>query len=40
MTETLPFDAVRELDVDGTTYKMADLRALEEQGLCDLARSR
>ncbi|MGB9960796.1 aconitate hydratase AcnA (plasmid) [Halobacterium sp. MBLA0001] len=36
MTDTLPFDAVRELDVDGTTYKMADLRALEEQGLCDL----
>ncbi|WP_424013267.1 aconitate hydratase AcnA (plasmid) [Halorubrum xinjiangense] len=36
MTDTLPFDAVRELDVDGTTYKMADLRALEEHGLCEL----
>ncbi|WP_178915441.1 aconitate hydratase AcnA [Natronomonas gomsonensis] len=36
MTDTLPFDAVRELDVDGTTYKMANLRALDEQGLCDL----
>ena len=36
VTGTLPFDAVRELDVGGTTYKMADLRVLEEQGLCDL----
>ncbi|WP_436925029.1 aconitate hydratase AcnA [Halosimplex amylolyticum] len=36
MTETLPFDAVRELEVEGTTYKMADLRALEAEGLCDL----
>jgi len=36
VTDTLPFDAVRELDVGGTTYKMADLRVLEEQGLCDL----
>jgi aconitate hydratase len=36
VTERLPFDAVRELEVDGTTYKMADLQVLEEQGLCDL----
>lgn len=36
ITDTLPFDAVRELDVDGTTYKTADLRVLEQQGLCDL----
>ncbi|SFR87342.1 aconitase [Halomicrobium zhouii] len=35
MTE-VPFDAVRELDVDGTTYRMADLTVLEDEGLCDL----
>ncbi|WP_336133590.1 aconitate hydratase AcnA [Natronomonas amylolytica] len=31
-----PFNAIREFEVDGTTYKMADLTVLEEQGLCDL----
>jgi aconitate hydratase len=36
VTDRLPFDAVRELDVDGTTYKMADLQVLEAEGLCDL----
>ncbi|WP_440769095.1 aconitate hydratase AcnA [Natronorubrum sp. DTA28] len=29
-------DAIRELEHDGETYKMADLTVLEEQGLCDL----
>jgi aconitate hydratase len=36
MSETDPFGAVRELTVDGDSYKMADLTVLEEQGLCDL----
>ncbi|MFC7059517.1 aconitate hydratase AcnA [Halovenus salina] len=36
MSETDPFGAVRELTVDGESYKMADLTVLEEQGLCDL----
>ncbi len=31
-----PFDAIREIEVDGTSYSMADLTVLEEQGLCDL----
>ncbi|WP_435094267.1 aconitate hydratase AcnA [Halorubrum sp. N11] len=31
-----PFGAIREFEVDGTTYKMADLTVLEEEGLCDL----
>ncbi|AFK18238.1 aconitate hydratase AcnA [Haloferax mediterranei ATCC 33500] len=30
------FGAIREFEHDGTTYKMADLTVLEEQGLCDL----
>jgi aconitate hydratase len=33
---TGPFDAVRELEVEGTSYKIADLTVLEEEGLCDL----
>jgi len=32
----VPFDAVRELEVGGTTYRMADLTVLEDEGLCDL----
>ncbi|QLC35437.1 aconitate hydratase (plasmid) [Halarchaeum sp. CBA1220] len=31
-----PFNAIREFEADGTTYKMADLTVLEEQGLCEL----
>jgi aconitate hydratase len=31
-----PFDAVREFEHDGETYRMADLTALEEAGLCEL----
>ncbi|WP_423751790.1 aconitate hydratase AcnA [Salinirarus marinus] len=31
-----PFGAIREFEAGGTTYKMADLTVLEEQGLCDL----
>ncbi len=38
MAESDPFGAVRELDVGGSTYKMADLTVLEEQGLCELDR--
>ncbi len=29
-------EVVRELEFDGTTYRMADLTVLEEQGLCEL----
>ena len=38
MVERDPFDAIREFESDGTTYRMADLTALEEQGLCELDR--
>ena len=31
-----PFGAIREFEHDGTTYRMADLTALEDAGLCDL----
>jgi aconitate hydratase len=31
-----PFNAIREFEADGTTYKMADLTVLEEEGLCEL----
>src|SRR6056297_2729772 len=36
MTESDPFGAIREFEHDGETYKMADLTALEEEGLCEL----
>ncbi|MGA9403349.1 aconitase family protein, partial [Haladaptatus sp.] len=36
MSRKAPFDAVREFEVDGTSYKMADLTVLEDEGLCDL----
>ncbi len=36
MSDDVPFDAVRELEVDGESYKMADLTVLEEEGICDL----
>jgi aconitate hydratase len=38
MTETDPFGAIREVDIEDETYKMADLTALEEAGLCELDR--
>ena len=38
MADPDPFDAIRELEVDGTAYRMADLTALEEAGLCELDR--
>ncbi|MFO7928032.1 aconitase family protein, partial [Natronomonas sp.] len=33
-----PFDAIREVELDGASYKMADLTVLEEEGLCELDR--
>src|SRR6056297_856398 len=36
MTESDPFGAIREFEHDGETYKMADLTALEDEGLCEL----
>jgi aconitate hydratase len=33
-----PFDAIREFEFDGDAYRMADLTALEEAGLCELDR--
>ncbi|TQQ78780.1 aconitate hydratase, partial [Halonotius terrestris] len=38
MAETDPFDAIREFEFDGDAYRMADLTALEEAGLCELDR--
>ncbi|WP_276254617.1 aconitate hydratase AcnA [Halomontanus rarus] len=38
MSEENPFGAIRDLEVDGTTYRMADLTVLEEEGLCELDR--
>jgi aconitate hydratase len=38
MSDTDPFDAIRELEVDGTAYRMADLTALEDAGLTELDR--
>ncbi len=35
MPERNPFDAIRDVEVDGTSYKMADLSALESAGLVD-----
>ncbi|HKJ57680.1 MAG TPA: aconitate hydratase [Halobacteriales archaeon] len=31
-----PFDAIRDFEHDGETYRMADLTALEDAGLCEL----
>jgi aconitate hydratase len=36
MADADPFDAIRELDHGGETYRMADLTALEDAGLCEL----
>ncbi|WP_458210079.1 aconitate hydratase AcnA [Haladaptatus sp. NG-SE-30] len=33
-----PFGAIRETEIDGSTYKMADLTVLEDKGLCDLSK--
>ncbi|WP_336359265.1 aconitate hydratase AcnA [Haladaptatus sp. ZSTT2] len=33
-----PFGAIREFEHDGTTYKMADLTVLEDEGICDPSR--
>ncbi|WP_254545666.1 aconitate hydratase [Halomarina pelagica] len=38
MTGDSPLGATRELDVDGTTYRIADLTALEDAGICELDR--
>ena len=31
-----PRDAIREFEYDGSSFKMADLTVLEQQGLCEL----
>ncbi|MFB6160935.1 MAG: aconitate hydratase AcnA [Haloferacaceae archaeon] len=36
MTGAGPFDAVRELEFEGSSYRVADLTVLEDEGLCDL----
>ncbi|ELZ74847.1 aconitate hydratase [Haloferax larsenii JCM 13917] len=36
MVDSDPFGAIREFEHGDTTYKMADLTVLEEQGLCEL----
>jgi len=36
MTTPDPFDAIRNFEHGGTSYKMADLTALEDAGLCEL----
>ena len=33
-----PFDALRDIEIGGESYRMADLTVLEEQGLCELDR--
>ncbi|KAB1192407.1 aconitate hydratase AcnA [Haloferax sp. MBLA0076] len=38
MGDSDSFGAIREFEHGGTTYKMADLTVLEEQGLCELDR--
>ncbi|KTG20245.1 aconitate hydratase [Haloferax profundi] len=38
MSDSDSFGAIREFEHGGTTYKMADLTVLEEQGLCELDR--
>ncbi|WP_256300276.1 aconitate hydratase AcnA [Haloarchaeobius salinus] len=36
MSDTDPRDAIREFEYDGSSFKMADLTVLEDQGLCEL----
>jgi aconitate hydratase len=38
MSNPDPLDAIREFEFDGSTYRMADLTALEERGICELDR--
>jgi aconitate hydratase len=38
MSRDDPFDAVREFEFRGTSYKVADLTALEDEGLVELSR--
>ena len=38
MPDPDPFDAIRQFEFDGSSYRMADLTALEEAGLCELDR--
>ena len=38
MEASAPFDAVTDVEVGGESYRMADLRALEDAGLCELER--
>ncbi|WP_313696108.1 aconitate hydratase AcnA [Halorarum halobium] len=38
MSNPNPFDAVRQFEFGGSSYRMADLTALEEAGLCELDR--
>ncbi|WP_435335887.1 aconitate hydratase [Haloarchaeobius sp. TZWWS8] len=38
MTRQDPFGAIREFEHGGTSYKMADLTVLEDEGLCELDR--
>lgn len=38
MDNSNPFGAIREFEHGGETYKMADLTALEDEGLCELSR--
>jgi len=33
MNEPSPFDAIREFEFDGTSYQMANLTVLEEEGV-------
>ncbi|MFB6134003.1 MAG: aconitase family protein, partial [Halanaeroarchaeum sp.] len=35
MPDPNPFGAIRDIDIDGSTYKMADLSVLEEKGVID-----
>jgi aconitate hydratase len=37
MVASDPFDAVRSFEHEGVEYRMADLRALEDAGLCELS---
>ena len=36
MADADPFDAIRDFEHEGETYRMADLTALEDAGLCEL----
>lgn len=38
MVTTDPFDAIREVEIEGDKYQMADITVLEDAGLCELDR--